>query len=151
MLLAVLACNPAVGRDAETSEKLLLTPCAAPDLATDTAQAANTLRGRVCLEKTGEPLPNVSVAITIHEGELRTTTDSTGSYVLTGIPLGDFTVRARAIGYYPEDRMIVFGGCGLMFEDSAGRARAVRIHDPNPFTCRAEQWLAFYLRPRPIY
>src|SRR5712691_3596801 len=95
--------------------------CMAPVIATKLAPASsgNRLLGRVCVEETGKPAPGVLVTVTIKGREVRTGSDSTGWYVLTGIPLGEFTVRVRGIGYYPEQRQIEFGGCGWRLVDSA--------------------------------
>ena len=106
------------------------------------ASSANRLLGRVCVEATGKPAPGVLVTLTIKGREVRTGTDSTGRYILTGIPLGEFTVRARGLGYYPEQRQIAFGGCGWRLVDSAGRALDSAAQEfKNEITCRAEQWL----------
>jgi hypothetical protein len=56
----------------------------------------------------------------------------------------------RALGYYPEERELIIGGCGYrIIGDAAGADTGLR--DVNPVTCRRHQWLAFYLRPLPQY
>jgi len=138
--------RPAVDRDTP------LTACMASVRlpAAPAGDSGNTLRGRVCLEETGASVPHVLIVMVVRGRELRTGTDSSGRYVLTGIPLGEFAVQARGVGYYREERAVAFGECGVQLVDSTGKP-IDGVRDVNPVTCRANQWLAFSLRPRPVF
>ena len=59
------------------------------------AQGA-TLRGTVS-DTTGSPLPGAT--ITIEGTALRGTSSTNGTYQITGVPAGSYTVRTRLIGY----------------------------------------------------
>jgi hypothetical protein len=111
--------------------------------------SGNTLEGRVCHEQSGARVPHVLIVMRVKGRELKASTDSTGRYVLKGIPLGNFTVEARGLGYYREARLIDFGDCGVRIVDARGKT--IDSAALNPVTCRANQWLAFSLRPRPVY
>ncbi len=125
--------------------------CAPQPSAGDTlpSDSANVLEGRVCLEATGQPLRDVTVSVDVAGRRLATRTDASGHFLLSPVPLGESTVRARMIGYYIEERKIVFGDCGLVVVDTA--AHIVQAQAANRETCRHRQWLAFYLRPHPVF
>jgi len=61
------------------------------------------LAGRVTDATTGQPLPNVTVAIGAH----RTATDAHGAYRLTGLTPGHYTLSAASSDVPPQHRNVV--------------------------------------------
>ncbi|CAI8323224.1 MAG: TonB-dependent receptor SusC [Owenweeksia sp. TMED14] len=61
------------------------------------AQSLGTLKGLVTDSKTGEPLPNVG--ITLIGTYIASVSDYDGNYIISKIPVGDFSVKVQFIGY----------------------------------------------------
>lgn len=61
------------------------------------------LAGRVTDATTGQPLPNVTIAIGSHH----TTTDAHGAYRLTGLSPGHYTLSASSDDVPPQRRSVV--------------------------------------------
>jgi protocatechuate 3,4-dioxygenase beta subunit len=72
-------------------------------LAKTAAFALAVLTGHVTDATTGQPLPNVSIAIGSH----RSITDAHGAYRLTGLTPGRYTLTARSDDVPPQDRDVV--------------------------------------------
>lgn len=70
---------------------------------TATTLALAVLVGRVADATTGQPLPNVTIAIGSH----RTTTDKRGAYRLTGLTPGHYTLSASSNDVPPQHRTVV--------------------------------------------
>ena len=75
----------------------------ASQLATAASLAAALLVGRVTDATTGQPLPDVTIAIGSH----RTTTDAHGRYRLDGLTPGHYTVSASSQDVPPQHRSVV--------------------------------------------
>ena len=56
--------------------------------------------GRVTDQTTGQPLPNVTIAV----GSLRAKTDARGAYKLTGVEPGRYTLTASSDDVPPQHR-----------------------------------------------
>jgi carboxypeptidase family protein len=65
--------------------------------------ALAVLIGHVTDATTGQPLPNVTIAVGIH----RATTDSHGAYKLTGLTAGHYTLSASSDDVPPQKREVV--------------------------------------------
>lgn len=61
------------------------------------AQQAGSIRGRVVMEGTERPLGGVQVSIP--ELDVGTLTDNAGSFTLSAVPVGTYTLRVEFIGY----------------------------------------------------
>jgi TonB-linked SusC/RagA family outer membrane protein len=68
------------------------------------AVRTDQIRGRITDSSSGRPLPNVRV--TVVGTALMTVTTPTGTYILSGVPAGQQTVRATALGFAPRSRTI---------------------------------------------
>lgn len=64
-------------------------------------QATGTIRGRV-IDDAQQPLARVTIAV----GSRGALTTADGRYVITGVPVGPATVRARMLGYAPVERAV---------------------------------------------
>ncbi len=74
----------------------------APPLAAQ--DATGVVRGRVTIAASGTPLASVQVFIVgTKAGGM---TNGTGNYTISGVKLGQQTVRARALGYQPTDAVV---------------------------------------------
>lgn len=65
--------------------------------------ALPVLIGHVTDATTGQPLPNVTIAIGTH----RATTDARGAYKLTGLTPGRYTLSASSDDVPPQKRSVV--------------------------------------------
>ena len=74
------------------------------------------IRGKVTNAATGQPIP-AQVGI-VGQG-LGATTGADGSYTITGVPAGAFTLRARALGYTQIDRSVTMTANGNITIDFA--------------------------------
>jgi hypothetical protein len=101
-----------------------------------------SISGRVTIEATGKP-PRFPVTISISTTPERAlNTDADGRYRIDSIPLGRYSVRARALGYHPESRYVE-AYCMPEFQ-------VPRTETPGRIFCRGlGQTLHFTLRPAP--
>jgi protocatechuate 3,4-dioxygenase beta subunit len=67
------------------------------------AFALAVLVGHVTDKTTGQPLPNVTIAIGAHH----TTTDANGAYRLGGLTPGNYTLSASSDDVLPQHRNVV--------------------------------------------
>jgi len=65
-------------------------------------QPTGTIRGRVLDDATQQPLARVTVAV----GSRGAITNVDGRYIITGVPAGADTLRARMLGYAPVTRVV---------------------------------------------
>jgi TonB-linked SusC/RagA family outer membrane protein len=66
-----------------------------------------TVEGRVTDENTGEPLPGVNVTIEeLADEGVGTATQGDGTYQITNVPAGSYTLRASFVGYQSETETI---------------------------------------------
>jgi hypothetical protein len=99
------------------------------------------LRGVVRVEATGQVIAGAVVSV---EGlpKRRTVTDANGSYRLDGLPVGDYIIVARHVGYYVERRELAVY-CPITIVDSAGTPLR------TDGSCDSDrQTLNFQLRPQ---
>ena len=66
--------------------------------------ASGALQGTVTDQATGQPIARAG--ITTDRGGYRTTTDETGSFSITGMKTGAYTLRASALGYQSSTRNV---------------------------------------------
>ena len=86
-------------------------------------QPTGTVRGRVTNAATQQPLAGVSVTVGRRAGVTR----ADGGYVLTDVPAGSDTVRARLIGYAPATQAVTVTSGDTVTVDLAMTARAVNL------------------------
>jgi iron complex outermembrane receptor protein len=86
-------------------------------------QASGTVRGHVTNAATQQLLAGVSVTV----GRRAAVTRADGGYVLTDVPAGPDTVRARLIGYAPATQPVTVTGGDTVTVDLAMTARAVNL------------------------
>lgn len=85
-----------------------------------------TIRGRITSDVSGQPLSGVAVSF----GARSTQTRQDGTYVLTGVPVGTGTLRARLIGYAPGARNVTaVSAVSAQIVDLALTASAVGLSD----------------------
>lgn len=68
------------------------------------AQSTGEVAGQVVDDRSGEPLPGVS--LTLREAEVGAVTDSTGRYQIGDVSPGRYSLRATFVGYRPAERTI---------------------------------------------
>ncbi len=73
----------------------------------DLGAQAGAIRGRVS-DSAGVAVARA--AITVDGLRLRTTSDEQGSYAITGVPAGEWTVRVRRVGYVPASARVTVRG-----------------------------------------
>src|SRR5436309_4650882 len=88
-------------------------------------QPTGTIRGRVSDAATQQPLSAVTVTV----GSRAALTQADGRYVITGVPAGTDSVRARMIGYAPAAQAVTVVGGDTVVVDLAMAARAVRLSE----------------------
>jgi hypothetical protein len=74
----------------------------------------------------------IEVAVPGSKTPLKTVTDKDGNFSLTGVPVGDVTVRIRAKGCFPQDQHVVVAGKGvtsLAATLKLGVRYAGKVHD----------------------
>src|SRR4029077_500100 len=86
-------------------------------------QPTGTVRGSVTNSATQQPLAGVSVTV----GRRAAATRADGGYVLTDVPAGSDTVRARLIGYAPAKQAVAVAGGDTVTVDLAMTPRAVNL------------------------
>jgi TonB-linked SusC/RagA family outer membrane protein len=90
------------------------------------AQAqTGTIRGRVTNDVAGQPLTGVTVSIGTHS----VLTRQDGQYVLSGVPAGSGTLRARLIGYAPASRTVTVSAGQTLTADLTLTASAVSLSE----------------------
>jgi len=86
-------------------------------------QATGTIQGRVSNAATQQPLAGVSVTV----GRRAAVTRADGRYVVSDVPAGRDSVRARLIGYAPATQAVTVAGGDTITVDLAMTARAVNL------------------------
>src|SRR2546428_12449677 len=86
-------------------------------------QPTGTIRGRVTDAATQQPLVTVSVTV----GSRTALTQADGRFVLTGVPAGADTVRARMLGYGPVRQGVTVVAGDAVRVDFALTAQAVGL------------------------
>jgi TonB-dependent starch-binding outer membrane protein SusC len=88
------------------------------------AQApTGTIRGRVIDNATQQPLAGVNVSV----GSRGAVTQANGGYVISGVPAGTDSLRARTIGYTPVARSVTIGAGQTVVVDLAMTAQPVSL------------------------
>ena len=88
-------------------------------------QPTGTIRGRVSDAATQQPLSAVTVTV----GSRAALTQADGRYVITGVPAGTDSARARMIGYAPAAQAVTVVGGDTVVVDLALTAQAVRLSE----------------------
>ena len=88
-------------------------------------QATGTIRGRVSDGATKQPLVGATVTVA-GRGAL---SQADGRYVLTGVPSGTDSLRARVLGYAPAARSVTVAGGDTLTVDLALNAQAVGLSE----------------------
>jgi len=86
-------------------------------------QPTGTIRGHVTDAATQQPLSAATVAV----GSRATLTQTDGRFVLTGVPAGTDSVRARMLGYAPAVQAVTVAGGDTVVVDFALNAQAVGL------------------------
>src|SRR5206468_8631573 len=86
-------------------------------------QPSGTIRGRITDAATQQPLATVSVTV----GSRAALTQADGRFVLTGVPAGTDTVRARMLGYGPARQAVTVVAGDAVVVDIALTAQAVGL------------------------
>lgn len=103
------------------------------------AQQVGTITGRVTNQDTGEPLAGVQIFIA---GTTRANiTNADGRYIVTGVPLGQQTIRAVIIGYSQGEQMVTVAAGETAVVDFPLRLSAIELSGVivNAVTGRAER------------
>ena len=82
----------------------------------DAQTGTGRIRGKVTNAANGQPIPG---QIGIVGQGLGATTGADGSYLISGVPAGTFTLRARALGYTQIDRQVTMTAGGTVTIDFA--------------------------------
>ena len=91
------------------------------------AQAAGTIRGRVTDVGTGAPVTDAQIRV---EGSARgAVTRGDGTYVITEVPAGAYTLTARRLGYALERRQVTVAAGETTTQDFTLRVAAVTLGD----------------------
>jgi iron complex outermembrane receptor protein len=88
-------------------------------------QATGTIRGRVSDGATKQPLSGATVSV----GSRGALSQADGRYVLTGVPAGSDSLRARVLGYAPAARSVTVAGGDTLTVDVALTAQAVGLSE----------------------
>jgi iron complex outermembrane receptor protein len=88
-------------------------------------EPTGTIRGRVIDNETQQPLARVTVAV----GSRGALTQADGRFVITGVPVGTGTLRARMLGYAPATRPVTVVGGQTDVVDLALTAQAIQLAD----------------------
>src|SRR6266516_3298079 len=99
---------------------LLAVPWTAP---LGAQQPTGTIRGRVSDAATQQPLSAVAVTV----GSRAALTQADGRYVITGVPAGTDSARARMIGYAPAAQAVTVVGGDTVVVDLALTGQAVGL------------------------
>lgn len=108
----------------------VLSACALATLAFARPAAAQgetgTVRGRITSASSGAPVAAAQVFVA--GSKAGTLSSADGNYTITGAPLGDQTVRVRALGYKPTEHAVVIAAAGAR-ADFALVAAAVALNE----------------------
>src|SRR5713226_6608365 len=88
-------------------------------------QRTGTIRGRVSDGATQQPLSGATVTV----GSRGALSQADGRYVLTGVPAGTDSLRARMLGYAPAARSVTVAGGDTLTVDLALTAQAVGLSE----------------------
>jgi iron complex outermembrane receptor protein len=88
-------------------------------------QPTGTIRGRVTDGAMQQPLSGVRVTV----GSRTALTPGDGHYLITGVPAGTGTLRARLIGYEPAAQAVTVTGGDTLVVDLALTARAISLSE----------------------
>ncbi len=86
-------------------------------------EPTGTVRGRVTDDATQAPLAGASITVGSHGAQ----TDAEGRYVITGLPAGTDSLRARMLGYVPLTRAITVQAGQTVLVDVPMTAQAVQL------------------------
>jgi len=88
-------------------------------------QPTGTIRGRVIDDATQQPLLTATVTV----GTRSALTQADGRYIITGVPAGTDTVRARMLGYAPSRQAVTVVAGDSVVVDLALTAHAVGLSE----------------------
>jgi iron complex outermembrane receptor protein len=88
-------------------------------------QATGTIRGRVSDGATKQPLAGATVTV----GSRGALSQADGRYVVTGVPVGTDSLRARILGYTPAGRSVTVAGGDTLTVDLTLTAQAVGLSE----------------------
>ena len=88
-------------------------------------EPTGTIRGRVVEDATKEPLAGVSLTI----GSRRTVSQADGRFVITAVPAGTDSLRARMLGYAPVTQSVTVVAGQIAVVDLAMTAQAVGLSE----------------------
>lgn len=88
-------------------------------------QPFGSVSGRTTDYETQQPLSRVTVTV----GSRSVLTDDDGRYLITGAPAGDYTLRARMIGYAPVTQAVTVVGGQTLVVDLALKVQAIGLSE----------------------
>lgn len=86
-------------------------------------QPVGSVSGRVIDDATQQPLSGVTITL----GSRTTRTQTTGRYLITEVPAGTYTLRARMLGYVPAEQSVAVAAGQAVVVDFALTAQAVGL------------------------
>jgi iron complex outermembrane receptor protein len=89
------------------------------------AQSPGTVRGRVTDGATQEPLTGVTVSI----GSRGAITQADGRYLISGVPAGSDSLRARTVGYAPAVQAVTIAGGDTVTVDLTLSPQAIGLSE----------------------
>ena len=89
------------------------------------AQSPGTVRGRVTDGTTQEPLTGVTVSI----GSRGAITQADGRYLISGVPAGTDSLRARTVGYAPAVQAVTIAGGDTVTVDLTLSRQAIGLSE----------------------
>ena len=88
-------------------------------------QTTGTIRGRVTDSTTQQPLSGATITV----GNRGVLTQADGHYLITGVPSGTDSVRARMLGYAPGARPVTVAGGDTVVVDKNVETRVGSVFD----------------------
>ena len=88
-------------------------------------ESTGTIRGRITDAASQQPLAGATVTIGLH----RALSQGDGRYVITGIPAGGDSIRARLIGYARAAQLVTIAGGDTLVVDLALNAQAINLSE----------------------
>jgi iron complex outermembrane receptor protein len=88
-------------------------------------QPTGTIRGHIVDDATQEPLAGVTVAV----GSRGTQSQADGGYIITRVPAGTDSLRARMLGYAPAARRVTVVGADTVVTDLALSPQAAGLSE----------------------